>query len=140
MKHLVLIVSVIICWLFPFEISAQTKEQEDEIFVAVEQQAEFPGGINALMEWLANNICYPESAHANAVQGRVIVKFVIEKDGSVSNVKIAKGVDKDLDREAVRVVSEMPHWQPGKNDGLPVRSFFSLPISFRLTVDNTSNQ
>lgn len=106
--------------------------KEEEIFVAVEQQAEFPGGMQALMKWLSNNIRYPEAAQQNDVQGRVIVKFVVEKDGSVSQAQIVKGVDKDLDKEALRVVNKMPKWQAGKNNGVAVRSYFTLPVNFRL--------
>lgn len=105
---------------------------EDEIFSAVEISAEFPGGQSALMDWLRNNVRYPQNAYEHDIQGRVIVKFVIEKDGSVSNVKIAKGVDKDLDMEAIRVASKLPKWKPGYNNGVPVRSWFTLPITFKL--------
>lgn len=108
------------------------KPKEEEIFVAVEQQAEFPGGQAALMKWLGNNIRYPESAQQNDIQGRVVVKFVVEKDGSIGQATIAKGVDKDLDREAIRVVKKMPKWQPGKNNGVAVRSYFTLPVIFKL--------
>lgn len=110
----------------------EVKPKEEEIFVAVEQQAEFPGGQAALMKWLSNNIRYPESAQQNDVQGRVIVKFVVEKDGSIGQATILKGVDKDLDREALRVVKKMPKWQPGKNNGVAVRSYFNLPVTFKL--------
>lgn len=108
------------------------KPKEEEIFVAVEQQAEFPGGLTALMKWLSNNIRYPEAAQQNDIQGRVIVKFVVEKDGSIGAADIVKGVDKDLDREAIRVVKKMPKWQPGKNNGVAVRSYFTLPVVFKL--------
>ena len=108
------------------------KPKEEEIFVAVEQQAEFPGGQAALMKWLSNNIRYPEAAQQNDIQGRVVVKFVVEKDGSIGHAEIARGVDKDLDREALRVVNKMPKWQPGKNNGVAVRSYFNLPVTFRL--------
>ena len=108
------------------------KPKEEEIFVAVEQPAEFPGGQAALMKWLSNNIRYPEAAQQNDIQGRVVVKFVVEKDGSVGHAEIARGVDKDLDREALRVVNKMPKWQPGKNNGVAVRSYFNLPVTFRL--------
>ncbi|MEE1022527.1 MAG: energy transducer TonB [Muribaculaceae bacterium] len=108
------------------------KPKEEQIFVAVEQPAEFPGGQAALMKWLSNNMRYPEAAQQNDIQGRVVVNFVVEKDGSIGHVKIAKGVDKDLDREAIRVVKKMPKWQPGKNNGVPVRSYFNLPVTFRL--------
>ena len=108
------------------------KPREEEIFVAVEQPAEFPGGQAALMKWLSNNIRYPEAAQQNDIQGRVVVKFVVEKDGSVGHAEIARGVDKDLDREALRVVNKMPKWQPGKNNGVAVRSYFNLPVTFKL--------
>lgn len=110
----------------------EAKPKEEQIFTAVEQQAEFPGGTAALMKWLSNNIRYPESAQQNDIQGRVIVKFVVEKDGSIGAVTILKGVDRDLDREAIRVVKKMPKWQPGKNNGVAVRSYFNLPVNFRL--------
>lgn len=107
-------------------------KKEEEIFVAVEQPAEFPGGQGALMKWLSQNVRYPETAQQNDVQGRVIVKFVVEKDGSIGTATILKGVDKDLDREALRVVKKMPKWQPGKNNGVAVRSYFNLPVVFKL--------
>lgn len=107
-------------------------KKEEEIFVAVEQQAEFPGGQAALMKWLGNNIRYPEAAAQNDIQGRVIVRFVVEKDGSIGHANVVKGVDKDLDKEALRVVKKMPRWQPGKNNGVAVRSYFNLPVTFRL--------
>lgn len=110
----------------------EVKPKEEEIFVSVEQQAEFPGGTAAMMKWLSNNVRYPESAQQNDIQGRVIVKFVVEKDGSIGHAEILKGVDRDLDREAIRVVKKMPRWQPGKNNGVAVRSYFNLPVVFRL--------
>ena len=108
------------------------KPKEEEIFQAVEQQAEFPGGQAALMKWLSNNIRYPEAAQQNDIQGRVIVKFVVEKDGSIGHAEIVRGVDRDLDKEALRVVNKMPKWQPGKNNGVAVRSYFTLPVTFKL--------
>ena len=108
------------------------KPKEEEIFQAVEQPAEFPGGNAALMKWLSQNIRYPEAAQQNDIQGRVVVKFVVEKDGSIGQATIVKGVDKDLDREAIRVVKKMPKWQPGKNNGVAVRSYFNLPVTFKL--------
>lgn len=110
----------------------EVKNEPEKIFVAVEQPAEFKGGQAALMKWLSNNIRYPEAAQQNGVQGRVIVRFVVEKDGSIGSPTIVKGVDKDLDQEALRVVRKMPKWQAGKNNGQPVRSYFNLPVTFRL--------
>ena len=110
----------------------KVEKKEEEIFVAVEQQAEFPGGQAALMKWLSQNIRYPEAAQQNDIQGRVVVKFVVEKDGSIGQATVVRGVDKDLDREAIRVVKKMPRWQPGKNNGVAVRSYFNLPVTFKL--------
>lgn len=113
------------------ENNSQVNEEED-VYLAVEQQAEFPGGNAALMKWLGTNMRYPEEAQKNDIQGRVIVKMIIEKDGTVSNATIVKSVDKDLDNEALRLVKIMPRWQPGKVSGVAVRSYYSLPLSFIL--------
>lgn len=112
----------------------------DEIFTAVEQPSQFPGGENAMMRWLSENVIYPEAAQKNGAQGRVIVRFVVEKDGSISSPSIMKGVDKDLDREALRVVGMMPKWEPGKNNGKPVRSYYTLPITFKLQATETEEE
>lgn len=108
-------------------------DNDNQIFTAVEQQAEFPGGQNALMKFLSANIVYPEAARLNNIQGRVIVKFVVETDGSITTPVIAKGIDKDLDREALRVVKKMPKWIPAKNNGMAVRSYFTFPITFKFS-------
>lgn len=105
------------------------KDEPEKVFEAVEQQAQFKGNVN---KWLSSHINYPQAAQDNNVQGKVVVRFIVEKDGSVSGVSILKSVDRDLDREAIRVVKSMPKWQPGKNNGVPVRSYFTLPINFRL--------
>lgn len=107
-------------------------EDTDEIFTIVEEPTEFPGGMPELMKWLSKNIRYPEIAQDNGIQGRVTVQFVVERDGSVSNVTVARGVDPALDKEAVRVVQTMPKWKPGKQRGKPVRQKFLLPVHFRL--------
>lgn len=116
----------------PEPVKEEKKHEPEKIFVAVEQPAEFPGGQAAMMKWLSNNIRYPEAAQQNGISGRVVVKFVVERDGSVSAPTIVKGVDRELDQEALRVVKRMPKWQPGKNNGQPVRSYFNLPVTFRL--------
>lgn len=108
------------------------KPEPEKVFEAVEQQAQFPGGQGALNSWLGKNLNYPALAQENNIQGKVIVQFVVEKDGSISNIVIARGVDKELDKEAVRVVKKMPKWQPGKNNGVAVRSKFTLPVVFKL--------
>jgi protein TonB len=113
-------------------VEEKPKPKDDEIFVAVEQQAQFPGGPSALNKWLSNHINYPASAAENDIQGRVVVKFVVEKDGKVGTAEVVKGVDRDLDKEALRVVKSMPKWQPAKNNGVVVRSWFTLPVTFKL--------
>ncbi|HZJ80990.1 MAG TPA: energy transducer TonB [Dysgonamonadaceae bacterium] len=108
------------------------EEVEDEIFVVVEQQPEFPGGMSALMKFLGDNIKYPVIAQENGIQGRVITNFVVERDGSISDVQVVRGQDPSLDREAVRVIQTMPKWKPGQQRGKPVRVRFTLPVVFRL--------
>lgn len=110
----------------------EKKPEPEKIFTAVEQQASFPGGQAALMKWLSSNLRYPERAQQNDIQGRVTVQFVVNADGSIEQVTVLKGVDKDLDNEAIRVVKRMPKWQPGKNNGVAVRSYFRLPVTFKL--------
>jgi len=105
---------------------------KEEIFTAVEQPAMFPGGQKALAKWLSRNLTYPASAQDNDIQGRVIVQFVVSKDGSISQAKVVKSVDRDLDKEALRLVKSMPKWQAGKNNGQPVNSWFTLPVVFKL--------
>ena len=105
---------------------------DDHIFEYLEEMPEFPGGQAALMKWLSKNINYPAIAAENNIQGRVMISFVVEPDGSVSNVKVVRGVDPNLDREAARVVSKMPKWKPGMQTGKPVRARYTLPVQFRL--------
>ena len=102
--------------------SEPPKTTEDTmIFEVVEQRPSFPGGDAALMSWLSQNIKYPLVAAEMAIQGRVIVQFVVEKDGSITDVKVAKSVDPSLDKEAARVIKSMPHWIAGRQNGSPVR-------------------
>ena len=92
----------------------------------------FPGGMAALMAYLQKSIKYPPVAEENGIQGRVVCTFVVERDGSVTDVRVAKSVDPSLDKEAVRVVSAMPKWIPGKQNGQSVRVKYTLPVTFRL--------
>ena len=109
---------------------------DNPIFEVVEHMPEFTGGgMPALMEYLSKNIKYPEAAMKKGIQGRGIVQFVVEKDGSITNVKILRSVDPELDKEAVRVVSAMPKWKPGTQRGEAVRVRFTVPVMFRLTED-----
>lgn len=106
--------------------------EETKIFTVVEQMPMYPGGEAALMGYLRDNIKYPTVAAENGVQGRVVVGFVVERDGSITDVNILRGVDPSLDREAMRVVKSMPRWNPGKQNGSAVRVKYQVPVSFRL--------
>ncbi|MBQ7451253.1 MAG: energy transducer TonB [Prevotella sp.] len=108
------------------------KEEENKVFDVVEQMPSFPGGNAALMNYLSQNIKYPVIAEENGIQGRVIVQFVVGKDGHISDVRVAKSVDPSLDKEAVRVVRGMPKWIPGKQNGQAVTVRYTLPVTFRL--------
>ena len=101
-------------------------------FDMVEQMPTFPGGQQELMSYLGKNIKYPTIAQENGTQGRVIIQFVVERDGSITDVRVARGVDPYLDKEAVRVVKSMPKWIPGKQNGKAVRVKFTVPVMFRL--------
>lgn len=107
-------------------------EEENMVFDIVEQQPMFPGGQTALMKYLSEHTKYPVVAQENGVQGRVTVQFVVEKDGSISDVHVLRGVDPSLDKEAVRVVKSMPRWTPGKQNGINVRVNYRVPVLFRL--------
>ena len=107
-------------------------EEENKVFDIVEQQPLFPGGPAALMKYLSEHTKYPVVAQENGVQGRVTVQFVVEKDGSISDVHVLRGVDPSLDKEAVRVVKSMPRWTPGKQNGINVRVNYRVPVLFRL--------
>jgi protein TonB len=108
------------------------KEEETKVFDVVEQMPSFPGGPSALMQYLSSNIKYPVVAEENGVQGRVVCTFVVEKDGSITDVRVVKSVDPSLDKEAVRVVKCMPKWIPGKQNGSGVRVKYTVPVTFRL--------
>ena len=110
----------------------EPKPEVEKVFDVVEQMPSFPGGPSALMEWLSNNVKYPVVAQENGVQGRVVVSFVVERDGSITDVKVVRGVDPSLDKEASRVVRAMPRWIPGKQNGSAVRVKYNVPGAFRL--------
>lgn len=115
------------------EIVVEEKKPEPEkVFTAVEQMPQFPGGEGELMKYISSHIKYPPMAMENGVQGRVVVQFVVTKDGSVGQVKVMRGKDPDLDREAVRVVKSLPRFIPGKMNGQAVNVWYTLPISFKL--------
>ncbi|MBO5026541.1 MAG: energy transducer TonB [Bacteroidaceae bacterium] len=111
-----------------------TEEESDEgtVFQVVEQMPEFPGGMEALMKYLSKNIKYPSIALDNGIQGRVLVSFTVNKDGSIVDPEIMKSVDPSLDKEAIRVISTMPKWNPGKQRGKAVRVKYTVPVAFRI--------
>ncbi|GCB34969.1 energy transducer TonB [Bacteroides faecalis] len=111
----------------------ETEPEEQTIFEVVEQMPEFPGGTAALMQYLNKNIKYPVIAQEQGTQGRVIVQFVVNKDGSIVDAQVVRSVDPYLDKEAIRVINTMPKWTPGKQRGKPVRVKFTVPVAFRLT-------
>ena len=114
------------------DIVEEPRRPSNHVFDVVEEMPQYPGGNAALMEFLGNNIKYPVVAEENGIQGRVVVTFVIERDGSVTDVKVEKSVDPSLDKEAIRVVKSMPRWIPGKQDGSPVRVKYTMPVTFKL--------
>ena len=110
----------------------EIEEDDEEFFMVVENMPEFPGGDLGLMKFIQKNVRYPAIAKEYNITGKVYVSFIVDKQGNVTNVKIVRGVDKNLDAEAVRVVSSLPKYKPGKQRGKPVRVMFTIPINFTL--------
>lgn len=111
----------------------EEEPEEQEIFQVVEEMPEFPnGGMAGLMQFLGKSIKYPAIAAENGVQGRVTVQFVVNRDGSIVDAVVLRGVDPYLDKEALRVINSMPNWKPGKQRGKPVRVRYTVPVTFRL--------
>ncbi|MBO4444081.1 MAG: energy transducer TonB [Bacteroidaceae bacterium] len=108
-------------------------EEEQTIFQVVEKMPEFPGGTAALMQYLRKNIKYPTICQEQGIQGRVVVQFVVNKDGSIVDPEVIKPVNPYLDKEALRVISTMPKWTPGEQRGKPVRVKFTVPVQFKLS-------
>ena len=113
-------------------VQIKSAEPTDKVYQVVEQMPTFKGGDAALMKYLSENIKYPEAAEKAGEQGRVVVSFTVEKDGTVADVKVARSVTPTLDAEAVRVIKAMPKWVPGKQDDQPVRVRYNVPVSFKL--------
>jgi len=107
---------------------------DDRIYDVVEQMPSFKGGQGTLMKWIASNLNYPVAAEEQQIEGRVLVQFVVEKDGSITNVKVIKSIESSLDNEAIRVVKSMPNWIPGRQNGLAVRVKYTVPVTFRLNL------
>lgn len=122
----------IVCLMTASAQKTVVSQSNQNVYDAVEQMPEFPGGMPAMIEYLQNNLKYPKDAIKQQVGGRVMVMFVVETDGSLSNVRVARKVFHSLDTEAVRVVKSMPKWKPGKEKGRLVRVNYTLPVVFSL--------
>ena len=118
--------------LFGFSITEAQAQRKDKVYDIVEVMPQYPGGMPELMEYLAKNIKYPIQAQKKGIEGRVTVRFIVEKDGSISNVTVVRHIHPLLDKEAVRVIKAMPKWSPGMLNGKPVRVKFNIPVAFRL--------
>ncbi len=116
----------------PAAVEEEEEEAAQQIFTVVEEMPEFPGGMNELLKYLAKSIKYPVIAQENGIQGRVICAFVVNRDGSIVDAEVLRGVDPSLDKEALRVIMSMPKWKPGKQRGKPVRVKYTVPVTFRL--------
>ena len=126
------VVLMMLVLLFSFMTSTAQTKKNDMVFDVVEVMPQFPGGQIAMMKYIMENMKYPEQAMKEGIQGRVTVSFIVEKDGSISNVRPVLSVHPLLNKEAVRVVKSMPKWSPGKHNGKPVRVRFNLPVMFKL--------
>jgi len=126
-----LILAAIIIFQGNTHLSAQPKNKDKKIFTMVDETAEFPGGMSALQAYLAKSIHYPDSARKNNIQGRVYLQFIVNKDGSISDVDIKRNLPGGCGEEAKRVVLAMPKWKPGMMNGQPVDMYYTLPITFR---------
>lgn len=114
------------------QITNQPPQEPNKVFDIVEVMPQFPGGNSELMRYLGTNIKYPTIAAENGIQGRVVLKFVVSKDGSISNIQIVRSLDPSCDKEAIRVIKGMPKWIPGMQNGHPVAVYFTLPVLFKL--------
>ena len=133
MKKLILMSFMAVCCLMTANAQKTVVSQTNQkVYDKVEQMPEYPGGMPAMIEFLQTNIKYPEDAVKQKVEGRVMVQFVVETDGSISDVHVAKQVFPSLDAEAIRVVQVMPKWVPGRENGKVVRVKYNLPIVFRM--------
>jgi TonB family protein len=121
---------------FPQKNPSDSPKGYNEIFTAVEQNPEFEGGASAMYKWMGNNINYPREAQTYGVEGRVFVKFVVERDGSIGQVYLLKGIGGGCDEEAIRVIKSMPKWKPGYQNGKPVAVYYNMPVVFKLSVNS----
>lgn len=121
-------------------LTIEEEKIDTDVFVLVEQMPEFPGGQDSLYKFIGATILYPKEAKENSIEGKVYVNFTIEKDGSINEVKVIKGVHPLLDEEAVRVVESFPKWKPGKHKGKKVRVSFNIPLNFVLTINSKKDK
>lgn len=135
MKNTILVLSVLSMFIWqPNLVLSQTDtaDAEAEIFMIVEEPAQYPGGQEAMYKYLGENIIYPDAAREDKAEGVVYVNFVIDLDGKVTNVKVLRGIHEACDKEAIRVVSEMPPWTPARQKGTKVKMAYNLPIRFSM--------
>lgn len=123
---------IFICFVLFAGVSTLQAQQEEEVFHVVETPPKYPGGENAMMKFLSDNIVYPEVSRKAGIQGVIYANFIIEVDGSLSNIKILRGLNQECDEEVIRVISMMPNWTPGMQRGKPVRVYFNLPVRLSL--------
>ena len=109
---------------------SQSDDSDNSVYAMVDERAQFPGGQNEMLKYLQENLQYPEAAKANNVHGRVFVKFIVERDGSLSDIQIFRGLGSGCDEEAIRLIQSMPKWKPGKNKGKEVRTSMTVPVNF----------
>lgn len=135
LKPLSLFAALIMVFAFSLNVNAQEKKSEnsDVVFTVVENEAEFPGGVEAMNSFMAENIKYPTLAKQKNIEGKVIISFIVEKNGTLSDIRTIKDIGEGCGDEGVRIVKLMPKWKPAKQKGQPVRQQFLLPISFVLT-------
>ena len=134
-KPLSLFAALIMIFAFSLNVNAQEKKSDnsDVVFTVVENEAEFPGGVEAMNRFMAENIKYPTLAKQKNIEGKVIISFIVEKNGTLSDIRTIKDIGEGCGDEGVRIVKLMPKWKPAKQKGQPVRQQFLLPISFVLT-------
>ena len=123
---------ILLCLMMATLMTLSSEAQTDKVYDRVEVMPEFPGGMQGLFEYMQNNVNYPKEAKNQKIEGRVIVSFIVEKDGSISDVHPLTAVHPLLDKEAMRLVNEIPRWKPGTEKGKAVRVSFALPVSFKL--------
>lgn len=132
MKKLAILILLVVPYLSSAQQLPEKDPKNENIFIRTEEMPEFPGGPDAMYKYLSANLKYPESAFEQGIQGKVYLSFIVTTKGEIKEVEVIRGVQSDLDKEAIRVVKSMPVWIPGKQDGVPVTVKFTLPIYFNL--------